>query len=1255
MSIVLTLLDGVRWHGEPVVGERPQALLAALATPSGTAVRAERLVDAVWADDGPANPGKALQVLVSRTRSVCGPNSVVRDGDGYRLGLRPHQIDALVVRSEAAAARGALTRDPTQAAEHARAALALAGGLTIAEDASGPLADVRREAVRDLRSARTVLAQAESRSGSHDEALPILEEAVAAWPDDEALLADLLRSLAAVRGGAAALSRFESYRSALRDRLGTDPGSELQRLHHELLSRDSPVRDGLHYEATALVGRADDIRRLRAALVSSRVVSILGAGGLGKTRLAHVLGRNAAQPVAHFVELVGVTAAEDLVGEVGTALGVRDSVSGRRALTPEQRADVRARIAQHLDQAPSLLILDNCEHIVDAVADLVAYLVATTRELRVLTTTRAPLAIAAERVYLLGSLGAEDAGELFAQRALAARPDVVLDEGTVADIVRQLDGLPLGIELAAAKVRVMSTPDIARRLQNRFALLRGGDRSAPDRHQTLLAVIDWSWNLLTDAEQRALRWVSVFHDGFTLDAAERVLGPDALDAVQSLVSQSLLTVLESGAGVRYRMLETVREFGRMQLVDVGEDEAALAAHRDWAVEYAVRHVPGLFGPGQFEAVGVRRDLLPRHRRHRPVVGEAVGISKQPDGVRRRERFPEQTPGAQREQHHAGDRIVQPFVPGGERPPQPVQARPEQRGCVVVVLRPREARMCGQGDGLTDEQPRLEARRGHPRKPQPAHPLGGSPVERQAGVVVTGGQGELGPPAASSVRRAVKDARGLSWERLKGADAWRAALLRAAAGQTGCESVLALAEVKETWEAYPEGDDPWDDYGYGEDDEDEDGDAGADGDYVLQELVDDEITLGWWTGPDGTGGEPISLRVHDYEVCASTASTDLTPYDSQYEGYMGNYGNTLDRWYRRAAVVVWPRERAFAARGEAGSRWALEELRAAIARGDLDRARNQAQSLAPFWKHTRPQPELLECALQVAAGLDAAETAAMLLEPFQAGVLSPEHAGGLAAAAERYGTGWMRRVVDAWFASEHRLPSQQYQWTERLPELCAALRTHRAPAVAQLLSAGVWAAVDSGLRLWTTTGPAETRRAQLQQLALPLRQVVVAADEELRDGILATLRERGDTVLECLMPLLRRAAEALPAAEWGMAGLDGIARDCADRLREACERSARAADDWSVAWIGCGCELCGVLGAFLGSRRRVIEWPLAKEGRRHVHTRIDSAELPVRHQTRRQGRPYTLVLTKTQELFTREQTVRSQAAADLAWLMSLRNR
>jgi hypothetical protein len=203
-------------------------------------------------------------------------------------------------------------------------------------------------------------------------------------------------------------------------------------------------------------------------------------------------------------------------------------------------------------------------------------------------------------------------------------------------------------------------------------------------------------------------------------------------------------------------------------------------------------------------------------------------------------------------------------------------------------------------------------------------------------------------------------RGLSWNRLKGVDAERAALMRAAAERAGCEAVLALAEVKETWDAWPSDSDPWDGYDYydeyGDDEEDDDYDDSGDrngdhDDYQLNDLIDDEITLGWWTSPDGAGGEPISLYVPDSEVCATTPNVNLTPYQSEYEGYMGNYGNTLDRWYRRAAVVVWPRDRAFEARAEAGSQWALSELRIRIEAEDLDGARAAAESLAPFWKRT----------------------------------------------------------------------------------------------------------------------------------------------------------------------------------------------------------------------------------------------------------------------------------------------------------------
>ncbi|GAT66246.1 transcriptional regulator [Planomonospora sphaerica] len=600
MPIALSLLDGVRWRGRPVVGDRAQALLAALAL-SSRAVHADRLVAEVWGDDEPANPAKALQVLVSRARSVAGPEALVTEGGGYRLGVPPDRVDAALLHGLAGRARALLAEDPAAAAAAAEEALALGAG-TLPPEGDGPLAEVRRRAERDLASARVVLARARSRGGDHGSALPGLEEAVRVRPEDEGLLADLLRSEAAVRGTGAALDRFERYRSDLRDRIGADAGPELRRIHRELLALDSPVRAGVRFDTTPLLGRDDDLRRVRALLGASRVVSILGPGGLGKTRLAHAVAREAPQPVVHFVELVGVTAPEDLVGEVGSALGVRDSVTGRRTLTPRQLSDVRARIARQLDLAPALLVLDNCEHLVEAVADLVAYLAATTRELRVLTTTRAPLAITAERVYPLPQLGTGDAVELFRDRATAARPGVRLGEDDVRAVVTRLDGLPLAIELAAAKVRVMSPAEIARRLEDRFALLRGGDRSAPSRHQTLLAVIDWSWNLLGERERRALRRLSAFPDGFALDAAEEVLGDGALGDVTELVEQSLLTVVETADGVRYRMLETVREFGRMRLEEAGEADGARAAVRAWAVGYADRHGVRLYSPEQIDAV-----------------------------------------------------------------------------------------------------------------------------------------------------------------------------------------------------------------------------------------------------------------------------------------------------------------------------------------------------------------------------------------------------------------------------------------------------------------------------------------------------------------------------------------------------------------------------------------------------------------------------------------------------------------------------
>lgn len=538
----------VTWEGREVPGDRTAALLRALAGSGPGGLSDDQLIDEVWADGTPANPRKALQVVVSRARSATSADAIERTRRGYKLSLTASDVDAWALRPE---------------------------GLRLAAD------------------------------GRYADALPLLERAVrGAFTDDAEVVTALLRALAAVQGVPAALARYEEYRSRLADSLGVDPSPQLRTLHAELLASDRPVRSGVRYDADRLVGREADVAALRVLVRAHRVVSIIGTGGLGKTRLAHLIARSAEQPVVHVVELAGVTSAEGVAIEVADALGVRESVSGRTvALRP---ADLLTRLVDAVGTVPALLVLDNCEHLVEAAADLVSALVTRTPNLTVLTTSRIPLGLPAERAYPLPELAPDEAAVLFAERATAARPGVVLDPSEVHDLVTRLDGLPLALELAAAKVRSMSVAEITRRLDNRFALLRGGSRAAPERHQTLLAVIDWSWNLLTDEQRVALRRLAVFRDGFSLDGAAAVLGHDAREVVAALVDHSLVVVREA-AGVRFRLLETVREFGRMQLVDAGDDAFAEKGLTVWAVEFASQAGRRLNTPDQVATMALVRE------------------------------------------------------------------------------------------------------------------------------------------------------------------------------------------------------------------------------------------------------------------------------------------------------------------------------------------------------------------------------------------------------------------------------------------------------------------------------------------------------------------------------------------------------------------------------------------------------------------------------------------------------------------------
>jgi len=521
-------------------------------------------------------------------------------------------------------------------------------------------------------------------------------------------------------------------------------------------------------------------------------------------------------------------------------------------------------------------------------------------------------------------------------------------------------------------------------------------------------------------------------------------------------------------------------------------------------------------------------------------------------------------------------------------------------------------------------------------------------------------------------------RALTWTRMKGADGTRVSLLRSAAGRAGCEAVLALADIKTTHSAFEDGYDAYgyDDYGYSQywDEDEDDGDKdGGETQYEIQELIDCEVTLTHWTGPDGDCLEETSLLVGGTEVCASTPTGDLTPYESQYEGYMGNWGNTLDRWYRRAAVVVWPREQAFANRAETSPAWALDELTAIASTRGVPDAQAAAATLAPFWdsalrartlEQAGTDPGLFGKALRSASAVADAETAAMLLRPFRVEDLTSAHAGLFGNIISGYGEQWTAGMVRTWSGPQQQPwayggGQERRQWVaDQLPGLCAELHAAHSggEVAAQRLLDLAWERTGEDIGAAFTSPAPSYRDKELTDLGKPLASVLMAAAAigaaSTRDEVCGCVRQQADAVTALEMSALRAAAEPRQDGTPAEAGFGGLAADCAARLRARLARPQRAPGDWSISLPtgSCTCDLCDTLRVFLEDPgRRTLEWPLAKQRRQHVHSRIDGAELPLSHVTRRQGRPYTLVVTKTDALFARDQQARARDRADLEWL------
>ncbi|RJL35984.1 BTAD domain-containing putative transcriptional regulator [Bailinhaonella thermotolerans] len=617
-----------------VPGARLRALLAALALEPGRIVGRSRLVDWIWGDRPPADEVNALQALVSRLRRVLPDGVIEAESGGYRLAVPSDAVDVHRFEKLVGQARAA---EPAERADLLRSALELWRGPALADIAlqDSEAFDTAAERLNELHvAALGDRVDADIRLGRGSELLSELTGLVAAYPLREGFVAALMRALAEAGRGNEALTVYQRTRERLAEELGADPSAELTALHTALLrgelgERAENRRTNLRAELTSFVGEDEDVAAVAALAVRHRLVTLTGPGGAGKTRLAAETARRMLAELpdgAWLVELASVRSGAELAQAALSALGLRDQgvLGGARAGDPMDRliAAVRERAL--------LLILDNCEHLIEEVAAFADRLLGECRRLRVLATSREPLGITGEVLWQVEPLAlpapgagpaetaASPAVRLLRDRAELVRKDIGTDPHTIAAmarICRALDGIPLAIELAAARLRAMSVDQLARRLDDRFRLLTSGSRTVLPRHKTLRAVVDWSWDLLSEPERAVLRRLSVFAGGASLEAAERVCADDpysgdpavagelVFDVLTALIEKSL--VLSDGEDPpRFRMLGTIREYAAQRLAEAGETEAARRAHLAYCIELAETADPHLRRAEQLEWLAV---------------------------------------------------------------------------------------------------------------------------------------------------------------------------------------------------------------------------------------------------------------------------------------------------------------------------------------------------------------------------------------------------------------------------------------------------------------------------------------------------------------------------------------------------------------------------------------------------------------------------------------------------------------------------